>query len=504
METEGGLTMNSTDYMLDLGKDDDIALISKDGEYTYFDLKIAVNRIAKELLACGIQPHDRVALLEENSLFWVASYLAIMKIGAVAVLFPTTFLPEEIHKMERFIKCQAVCVKKRFSRKFSDALADIPHHILEDVLTPSGASPQVEEVETVPVDLDQDAVFNLTSGTTADPRVVRVSHRNIQANAESIIEYLHLNATDRIMVILPFFYCFGASLLHTHLRVGGSAVLCNTFAYPETVLDRIEETQPTGLAGVPSTYQILLRNSSFPERKLTSLTKVQQAGGKLQPVLIQELMATLPHADIYVMYGQTEATARLSYLPPGLLETKLGSIGKGIPGVELTVLNNSGDPVKPGDVGEILAKGDNVCLGYLDNPEATNKKFVNGTLYTGDLATVDEDGFIYVVDRKSDFIKSFGHRISSQQIESYILELPEIVNAAAIGVPEPTKGEAIKVFVVLRQNSQLTPPDIMSFCQQRMQRYMVPSEIVIIDSLPMNRHGKIIKSVLKEQVEKVS
>jgi acyl-CoA synthetase (AMP-forming)/AMP-acid ligase II len=496
--------MNSADYMLELGNDHHIALITDKGEYTYLDLKIAVNRVAHALLAAKVQPHDRIALLDENSLFWVAAYLAIMKIGAVAVLFPTTFLPEEIEKMERFIKCRAVCVKKRFSRKFSDALANIPQQILDDVVTPTDDSPQPEKINAVPVDPDDDAVFNLTSGTTADPRVVRVSHRNIQANSESIIEYLKLTPADRIMVILPFFYCFGASLLHTHLRVGGSAVLCNTFAYPETVLDRIEETQATGFAGVPSTYQILLRNSSFPERNLSSLTKIQQAGGKLQPVLIKELMTTLPQAQINVMYGQTEATARLSYLPPDLLETKLGSIGKGIPGVELTVVNDSGNPVKPGEVGEILAQGDNICLGYLDNPEATARKFVNGTLYTGDLATIDEDGFIYVVDRKSDFIKSFGHRISSQQIESYILELPEIVNAAAIGVPEPTKGEAIKVFVVVRQNSRITPDDIMTFCQQRMQRYMVPTEIVIVDSLPMNRHGKIIKSVLKEQIEKVS
>ncbi len=490
--------MNSTDYMLEIGKNDEIALITREGQFSYGDLKRATDHLARQLLEVGIQPRDRVALLEENSFFWAAAYLAIMKIGAVAVLFPTTFLPEELHKMERFIQCKAVCVKKRFSRRFVDALIDIPHQISDDGLTSPESLPE-EAVATVPVDLDQDAVFNLTSGTTADPRIVRVSHRNIQANSNSIIEYLHLTAGDRIMVILPLFYCFGASLLHTHLRVGGSMVFSNTFAYPETVLDRIEETKCTGFAGVPSTFQILLRNSSFPKRKL-GLTKIQQAGGKLQPVLIKELMAALPDAEINVMYGQTEATARLSYLEPDLLESKLGSIGKSIPGVELKVLNDDDEPVKPGDVGEIVAVGDNICLGYLDNPTATQEKFKNGTLYTGDLATVDEDGFLYVVDRKSDFIKSMGHRVSSQQVESYILELPEIVNAAAIGVPDSTKGEAIKVFVVLRQGSALSVPEILTFCQKRMQRHLVPAEIEIIDKLPLNRHGKIKKSALKERV----
>ena len=274
-------------------------------------------------------------------------------------------------------------------------------------------------------------------------------------------------------------------------------MLSNNFVYPETVLDLMEATACSGFAGVPSTYQTLLRNSTFPKRKVKSLRKVQQAGGKLQPVLIQELIAAVPYGEVFVMYGQTEATARLSYLPPAMLGAKLASIGRGIPGVTLRVMGEDGTVVKPGEVGEICAWGDNISPGYLDEPEASAEKFSDGALHTGDLATVDEDGYIYVVDRKADFIKSYGIRVSSQQIENCIVELPEVVTAAVIGEPDLVRGEAIKAFVVLRAGSQLTADDILAHCASRLANHMMPKEVAFIGQLPTNAHGKIMKTELR-------
>ena len=262
----------------------------------------------------------------------------------------------------------------------------------------------------------------------------------------------------------------------------------------------MEATECTGFAGVPSTYQTLLRNSTFSKRKIKSLRKMQQAGGKLQPVLIQELIAAVPNGEVFVMYGQTEATARLSYLPPTMLGTKLTSIGRGIPGVTLRVMNEEGVPVKPDEVGEIYAWGDNISPGYLDEPQATAQKFVDGVLHTGDLATVDEDGFIYIVDRKADFIKTYGYRVSSQQIENCIVELPAVVTAAVIGEPDLVRGEAIKAFVVLRAGAQLTADDILAHCACHMANYMTPRDLVFIDQLPINAHGKIMKTELRKMV----
>jgi long-chain acyl-CoA synthetase len=490
--------MNIADYLLARVEEDRIAVITSQAQYSFKELKVATNSVVTHLNLKGVQPGDRIGLLGENSLFWVASYLAILKTGAIVVPFATVSTVEDIRAKQNFIDCNLFCIDQRSYRRFSEAFnADLPL-IHDDVLRP-GNVPQ-EPIRSYEGNPDADVAYMFTSGTTGKPRAVRVTSRNIQANTESIIEYLKLDNDQRILVVLPFFYCFGASLLHTHLRVGGSLVLCNTFAYPETALDMIEKMGCTGIAGVPSTYQTLLRNSSLPKRELKTLKKIQQAGGKLQTVFIRELMAALPEAQIYVMYGQTEATARLSYLPPELLRAKLGSIGKGIPGVRLSVLNEAGDPVKPDEVGEIMAWGENISPGYLNEPEASTGKFVSGCLHTGDLATVDNDGFIYVVDRKDDFIKCLGHRVSSQEVEAHVLQVPDIVSAAAIGIPDDVQGEAIVVYATLKKKATITTEDVMAHCRQSMARHMVPKEVIFIDSLPMNAHGKVIKAKLKEMV----
>lgn len=492
--------MNTADYLLEHGEDDDLAILTSSARYTYRELRRAVNQLAHQLACAGIQCGQRVGLLAENSFFWAAAYLATLKLGAVSVPFSTVSTVEDFQRKERFLRCQAMFIDRKSRRKFDEGLLPGLALVTEEQMDPSAAS--TAEVASIPVDPDQDAALMLTSGTTALPRAVRITHRNLQANTTSIVEYLELGRDDRILVVLPFFYCFGTSLLHTHLRVGGSMALCNTFAYPETALNMLEEQSCTGIAGVPSTYQTLLRNTSFARRSFPALKKIQQAGGKLPKVMIEELANAAPGAQVYVMYGQTEATARLSYLPPHLLREKLGSIGRGIPGVELRVVNESGDEVRPGEIGEIIARGDNISPGYVDDPEGTAAKFRDGWLWTGDLATIDEDGFIFITDRKSDFIKVLGHRVSSQEIEAKIQEIPEVIAAAAIGQPDETQGEAIHVFLALKTGSGLRAEEILEYCQKHFARHMVPKAITILPRLPVNAHGKVVKAQLREQLLK--
>jgi acyl-CoA synthetase (AMP-forming)/AMP-acid ligase II len=337
-----------------------------------------------------------------------------------------------------------------------------------------------------------------TSGTTSRPKAVRVTHGNIQANTDSIITYLGLRDDDRVLVILPFFYCYGASLLHTHLRCGGCVVLCNSFAFPETALDLLEREECTVLAGVPSSFQLLLRASTFAQRALPSLRLIQQAGGKLPPVLIEELLASQPSAKLFVMYGQTEATARLSYLPPDKLQAKPGSIGRGIPGVELRVLNENGEQVRPGERGEIYATGANISPGYYRDPGGSAGKFTPHGLRTGDLAVVDVDGDIFIVDRRDDFIKSWGHRVSSQEVEAATLRMEQLVSAAVIGVPDDEAGEAVTLFVTVRPGADVTPDEVLAVCRQHLPKHMVPHSVLVLDALPLNANGKIAKPRLRE------
>jgi long-chain acyl-CoA synthetase len=485
--------MNTADYLLMTGAEYSTAVIADGVSYTYGDLRAACKRMVGELVEVGVQPGDRVGILGNNSYAWIVAYLALLKMGALAVPVPHTATPPDADSELKFAGCNVVCVDRRIMRRFLPVLAGVRAIVMDEALGKAGSTTWPDS----PGDEHQDAVLMFTSGTTGRPRAVRVTHRNIQTNTDAIIEYLHLTPAERMLVVLPFCYCYGTSLLHTHLRAGGTLVLSNTFTYPETVLDLMETTQCTGFAGVPSTFQTLLRNSTFPKRELSSLRKIQQAGGKLPVVLIQELLAAANHAALYIMYGQTEATARLSYLPPDRLMTKMGSVGRGVPGVTLRVLNDAGVDVAPGEVGEVYAWGGSICPGYYNEPAATAQKFVDGALRTGDMAMVDADGFIYITDRKSDFIKSYGHRVSSQQVEACVMELPDVIAAAAIGELDLTRGEAIKVFVTLHPGSTLSSSDIITHCAKRMAHHMVPKEVLIVDHLPMNAHGKVIKAELK-------
>ncbi len=488
--------MNTADYFLSHASDDALAFITADAQVSYPQFKAMCARLAGELIRNGIQVGDRVAILAKNSPFWAAAYLAVLKIGAVAVPISNLYPPDEVHRTLDFSKCKFLFIDKPAQVKYANLCSRLSCFLLDK--NHFQGDPALWPEPDPGFDLDSDAALMPTSGTTARPRLVRVTHRNLQANTDSIIEYLELTAAERMMVVLPFYYCYGASLLHTHLRVGATLVISNTFTYPETVLDMMDTAQCTGFAGVPSTYQILLRNSSFPKRELPRLAKMQQAGGKLHNALLQELAASHPAASVYVMYGQTEATARLSYLPPALFHEKMGSIGRGIPGVSLKVLNENGTPIQPGEIGEIVAQGENISPGYLDDEEASHEKFRSGALYTGDLATMDDDGFISIVDRKSDFIKSFGHRISSYEVESCLLQIPEIVSAAVVGLPDEQAGERVAAFVVRKTGSTLAEQDILQHCRAHLARHTVPAQVIFLPNLPLNAHGKVLKSELRK------
>jgi long-chain acyl-CoA synthetase len=326
-----------------------------------------------------------------------------------------------------------------------------------------------------------------------------ISVRNIIANTNSIIKYLALDSSDRIMAVLPFHYCFGASLLHTYLRAGGSIVMDSRFMYPDQVLARMIETRCTGFAGVPSHFQILLRRSNIRRMKFPDLRTVQQAGGHLAPAFVNELRQVLPAAEIFLMYGQTEATARLSYLAPEVIGTKIGSVGKAIAGVTLSVIDEAGRSVAPGEVGEIVAEGENVSSGYWRDANETSKYFRNGKLYTGDLATLDGEGFIYIVDRTKDYLKCRGERVSCRFIEDQLLDSELLVEAAVIGIPDAVMGEAAKAFVVLRdRNLELWEEQVREHCRLRLPLHLIPKEIIALRSMPKNDSGKVMKHVLRD------
>jgi long-chain acyl-CoA synthetase len=502
-------TNNVAEYLLKDKPTDRLALSLLDGEHTYGELGRASRMIAEVCSTLGLKKGDRALLVGENSFFWVSSYLGILRAGLVCVPLSTSIPSQDLEYILQNTAALAAFVQARFATQNAAVLKAV--HVITDrpVAQLEGVLSQCSMKQLPATMLDGDDAFQeveksdlaalmYTSGSTGKPRGVMVSHRNIVANTESIIQYLHLSESDRIMAVLPFHYCFGTSLLHTHLRVGGSLVLDSRFLYPETILKRMLETNCTGFAGVPSHFQILLRKSSLGKKEFPDLRYVQQAGGQLAPVFIRELQKALPKTQIFIMYGQTEATARLSYLPPELLTEKIGSVGKGIPGVRLRVVDESGRQVLPGETGEIVAEGENVALGYWGDPEETANIFRGGQLYTGDLATVDEDGFVYILDRAKDILKCGGKRVSCRQVEDQLQAFEGLLEAAVVGIPDEVLGEAVKAFVVARfPDYPKFEKCLQDYCLTCLPPELVPKEFVLLPALPKNSAGKVDKQILR-------
>lgn len=488
-------SQNASEFLLSQGHAGDVALIDAGGRHTYVDLRRAVAHQTRQIQGWDLEPGSRVALLGANSVSWVASYLAVMRAGHTAVPFAPVLAPDDVVAKMAHVGCDALLVDEKLVRRFAPVVEATRRTVTSTgvrELLASGDDCALPEVGPAA----GTAVLVFTSGTTSRPRAVQVSHGNLLANTASIVDYLGLQRDDRMLVVLPFSYCFGASLLHTHLAVGGSVRLCETQAFPETIVEGIADGC-TGFAGVPSSYQLLLRASSFESRSLPSLRHLQQAGGRLPAAQVARVAAAQPHARLFVMYGQTEATSRLAYLPPDQLDAKPGSVGKAIPGVRLRVTDESGDEVPTGSVGEIRARGANVTQGYWQDPEGTAEKYVDGELLTGDFGRMDEDGFLYVVDRRDDFIKSWGYRVSSHEIEDAVLELSAVAGAAAVGRPDPQAGEAVVLFATLRQGRELGVPEIERHLRARLAKHLVPQEVRLVDQLPLNQNGKVVKTELR-------
>ena len=503
-------SQNVAEYLLEGKEESRQALLTLQGGHSYGELCSASIGVARYLLAAGGIKGDRVLLVSENTFFWVAAYWGILRAGLVCVPLPPTTSRQDLDYILETTEARFAFLQARFAAKHAPRFGEIncvtdsglPRR---DGLPPQPGLRQLEDNaqssqnSSPPIQGSDLAALMFTSGSTGKPRGVMVSHTNIRANTESIIHCLRLKSDDRMLTVLPFHYCFGTSLLHTHLRVGGTLVLDSRFMYPEKVLQRMQETECTGFAGVPSHFQILLRNSSLREKTFPHLRYVQQAGGHLAPAFIKELREALPEAQIFIMYGQTEATARLSCLTPELLDRKLGSVGQGIPGVKLRVVDKFGLTVQPGEVGELLAEGENVTLGYWREPEETATAFRNGALHTGDLAMADEDGFIYIVDRAKDFVKCGGRRISCRQIEDQLLEYHDLLEVAVLPIPDDVLGEGVKAFVVPRSpNSKGLKDRLYHFCRNKMPSQLVPREIVMVQAIPKNSAGKVLKLKLKD------
>jgi long-chain acyl-CoA synthetase len=458
-----------------------IALQCGDEIVNYTQLEASVRDFTQGLKQL-ITKTQRVGIFLDNSFEYVVAYLSVIRAGGIVVPFNTQ-LKEEITKTVDDCEPSFIITNSKYTKRVSK-YCKTSQIMMNDV----NFSLDTTETFTFFGNRDYNDVVMIlyTSGTTGKPKGVTLTRGNIEENANSIIEYLKLSYKDKGLACLPFFYAYGNSLLTTHLLCRGTLVIPkSSLVYPPTLVKELQDLQITGFAGVPSTFTILLPHLT---EKMPHLRYVTQAGGHMTHTTAKALKEALPNTDIIIMYGQTEATARLTYLPPEDIVRKPGSIGKAIPGVTLSIYNE-----------ELVAKGGNITMGYWKDPVETNKVIRKDKcnvewLFTGDLAYQDTEGYFYLIGRKSEMIKVSGYRVSPLEIEEVISTYSGIKEVAVVGLPDERAGQKI-VAVIVGEN--IDEKELRLFCSKKMANYKVPSEVKLVVDLPKTASGKVNRNMVR-------
>jgi acyl-CoA synthetase (AMP-forming)/AMP-acid ligase II len=340
------------------------------------------------------------------------------------------------------------------------------------------------------------AMLLFTSGSTGTPKGVMLSHRNLLANAESILRDLPIRAEDRALVIVPFCHALGNSILQTHVLAGATLVLGGALTFPATIVETLRELEATSFSAVPEVYGMLLKYGRLGEGPLPALRYMAVAGGELRHDLAADIAARIAPAAFHVMYGQSEASARLASLPPAEFHARRGSIGRPIPGVALTVMDEAGRELPPGEVGMLCARGDNVMLGYWQDSAATAEVMSpEGWLRTGDLAHRDDAGYFYLDGRASLLVKVQGHRVHPAEIEGVVEA--GFPHAHAVAVPMARGDETrFVLFLAPRDHRAIDVAEIRATCQQELPSYKLPLRFEVLDRFPLTSAQKVDRAAL--------
>jgi long-chain acyl-CoA synthetase len=469
------------------------ALIQGDSRISYRELWQAVCTLAERLHDQGVREGDRAVLFMDNGMEYVVAYYALLRLAAVPVPLNTGLKARQLAPIVSH--AQSRLILHAGSRALMDKLGGdhgaVPTlEVNRDELL-GAESTRAQQPNQRPASLHALSALVYTSGTTGRPKGVMLSAGNLVANVRAIVDYLNLSKHDRGICVLPFYYAYGSSVLHTHLAVGAGLVIENNLLYPQRLLERMSAEQVTGFAGVPSTFRLLLRRCDLGRFPMPHLRYATQAGGAIAGADLEAMQRAWSSADFFVMYGQTEATARLTYLPPNRLKTKAGSVGVPVAGVRLKIMDDQGREKPCGETGEICAAGPNIMLGYWRDDEATAKKFFGEWLRTGDLGYRDAEGYFTVVGRSSEMIKTGDHRVAPEEVEQVIAELDSVEEVAVVGTPDELLGQVIKAFVVPASGMQLNKRDILRHCSLHCAQYKIPKAIEFLPALPKTTSGKV-------------
>jgi long-chain acyl-CoA synthetase len=493
-------------HIIDDHDADSVALIWRNRVTTYGELRDQVAAFRGGLAASGVVADDRVALVVGNSPHFVIAYLATIGLGAVAVPLNPASPGPELQSELAVVAPRAVIVDKHGSANWSnvDAAAIPSIEILvlsEPTATSTGAVAfddllAAAPVEAVEVDESQLAVLMFTSGTAGAPRAAMLTHGNLQANLDqSRSAQGHISATDVIYGVLPLFHIFGLNVVvGLGLCVGSTIVLVQRFD-PATAVQSIRDRGVTVIPGAPALWAAF---AHFDELDPDTFSTVRLAlsGASRLPISVARTMQDRFGIEIREGYGLTEASPIVTTSTG--ITPRFGSVGRALAGVEIRLVNSDGAALV-GDVGEVLVRGDNVFAGYYGDPDATADVLdADGWLHTGDMATTDDDGYLYLVDRSKDLIIVSGFNVFPAEVEEMLTTHPAVAEAAVVGVAHPHTGEAVKAYVVTVAGSDVDEETLIEYSLDHLARYKCPSKVIFVDALPRNVSGKLVRRNLDD------
>jgi acyl-CoA ligase (AMP-forming) (exosortase A-associated) len=508
------------------------AVIFRDSSLSYSQLHETIQRVSNGLLATGISAGDRVAVYLPKQLETVAALFGASCAGASFVPVNPALKPRQVTYILQHCQTGVLVTSLQRLKLLADQVTEWPDLHTVIVIDESISETVAEQVRRAPwirldtwtnllsapkkqphrrIDNDMVAIL-YTSGSTGNPKGVVLSHRNMMAGARSVAQYLENTAEDRILAILPLSFDAGLSQLTTAFCAGASVVLMD-YLLPRDVLKAMVRYRITGLGAVPTLWNQLVQ-LEWPEEIAGTLRYLTNTGGAMPVATTTALQQLLPDTSIYLMYGLTEAF-RSTYLPPDQVSQRPRSIGKAIPNAEILVVNEAGELCGPNEPGELVHRGALVALGYWNDPEKTAERFKPSpvqdsnlpvpelAVWSGDQVTLDEEGYLFFVNRKDDMIKTSGYRVSPTEIEEVAYSSGLVAGAAAMGVPHTELGQTILLIVTpvdgWGTGHDTLRAELLNYCRAELPGFMQPAQIVVRETMPHNQNGKIDRRALADE-----
>jgi acyl-CoA synthetase (AMP-forming)/AMP-acid ligase II len=466
---------------------------------TFAEWEEESNRLARGLAARGVRPGDRVSIYlpSEEVLRWIVAYAAVHKAAAVAVPTNTRLSPRELVAILGHCEASAMVTCESLSPTAQEVRSGVPSLALVVTRADEVRDDDASEFQ-VPVDIDELADVMYTSGTTGLPKGVAVRHRNVAMIPNNEPHW----SRNGWLHGAPMFTFAGIAFIYNPMKMGLAGFYLPRFDAGRW-LELVERERPTMTMLVPAMAELLVAHPDFEKRDLSSLTAVSIGSAPLAPQTLVAMQARLPQATVSNSYGMTEAGPAYIVMPKEEVTKRIGSVGKPIPPMEIKIVDDNDAACAPGEVGELLTRMPGAQREYYRDPEATSQTWTpDGWLRSGDLAYLDDDGFLYISGRKKDLIIRGGHNIYPTDIEAVLHEHPAVREAAVVGVPHAVLGEDVAAFVVTRPGVDVDTSELDEFCAERLADYKRPRQMHFVDELPRNATSKVMKHVLVEQLSR--